>query len=100
MGPCPNVGTDPAAQTNLGVMYDSGQGVPQDFVKASQMFQRGAAQGNAIAQCNLASMYFHGVGVEQNFEQALTLYTLSAEQGNQVALAKVNAIIEAIDGGR
>jgi TPR repeat protein len=64
------------------------------------MFQRGAAQGNAIAQCNLASMYFHGVGVEQNFEQALTLYTLSAEQGNQVALAKVKAIIEAIDGGR
>lgn len=78
-------------------MYDCGQGVPQDYVKASELFNRAAEQGNAVAQCNLASMYFHGVGVEQNFEQALTLYAMSAEQGNPVAIAKVNEICAALD---
>jgi TPR repeat protein len=66
-------------------MYDSGQGVEQDVVKAAEMFERAAAQGNPVAQCNLASMYFYGNGVEQNFDQALTLYAMSADQGNAVA---------------
>ena len=74
--------------------------MPQDVVTAAEMFQRAAAQGNAVAQCNLASMYFHGIGVEQNFEQALTLYCLSAEQGNPGALAKVDEIMAAIDAGQ
>jgi uncharacterized protein len=81
-------------------MYDNGQGVPQDFVKAAEMFQLAAVQGHPLAQCNLAAMYFHGIGVEQNFEQALTLYALSADQGNQVAHAKVDQILEAVKAER
>jgi TPR repeat protein len=34
------------AQTNLGVMYANGQGVPQDYVLAHMWFNLAAAQGD------------------------------------------------------
>ena len=37
---------DAAAQTNLGSMYGSGQGVPQNYVQAHMWFNLAAAQGN------------------------------------------------------
>ena len=35
-----------AAQYNLGVMYDNGKGVPQDYVQAHMWFNIAAAQGH------------------------------------------------------
>ena len=40
------------AQSNLGVMYEFGLGVPQDFVKAHTWFNLAAAQGDSVAQQN------------------------------------------------
>ena len=40
------------AQNNLGFMYDTGQGVPQDFVQAHMWFNLAAANGNANAAKN------------------------------------------------
>ena len=42
-----------AAQTNLGVMYDNGQGVPQDYAAAVRWYRLAAEQGYAAAQSNL-----------------------------------------------
>ena len=38
---------DAAAQTNLGSMYGSGQGVPQNYVQAHMWYNLAAAQGDA-----------------------------------------------------
>jgi TPR repeat protein len=40
------------AQTNLGLMYGEGTGVPEDTVKAYMWFNLAAAQGDADAQTN------------------------------------------------
>jgi TPR repeat protein len=40
------------AQSNLGVMYDNGDGVPEDHVLAYMWFNLSAAQGNEGAQGN------------------------------------------------
>jgi TPR repeat protein len=40
---------DAQGQTNLGVMYYSGQGVPQDYVQAYMWFNLSAAQGGTDA---------------------------------------------------
>ena len=45
------------AQFNLGVMYDIGQGVKQDYFKAVEWYQKAAEQGLAYAQYNLGVMY-------------------------------------------
>ncbi len=36
---------DADAQSNLGVMYDNGQGMPQDYVQAYMWLNLAAAQG-------------------------------------------------------
>ncbi len=43
---------DTMAQSNLGVMYEFGLGVPRDFVQAYLWFSLAAAQGDAVAQQN------------------------------------------------
>ena len=40
------------AQTNLGVMYRKGQGVPQDYILARMWYNVGAANGNEIGDHN------------------------------------------------
>jgi len=40
------------AQYNLGVMYNKGQGVPQDYVQASMWYNLAAVQGNEMAVKN------------------------------------------------
>jgi hypothetical protein len=40
---------DAAAQSNLGVMYAKGEGIPQDDVLAHMWFNLAAAQGNTLA---------------------------------------------------
>ena len=53
------------AQVNVGIMYYSGQGVPQDYGEAAKWYRLAAEQGDAIAQGNLGFMYYSGQGVPQ-----------------------------------
>ncbi|MNF48082.1 putative beta-lactamase HcpD precursor [compost metagenome] len=54
-----------AAQSNLGLMYAQGQGVPQDFKEAIKWYRLAAEQGAALAQSNLGVLYADGYGVPQ-----------------------------------
>ena len=71
---------DPAAQYDLGVMYENGTGVAQDFVQAVKWYRLAADQNNAIAQGNLGYMYANGKGGPQNFIQAYMWFTLAASR--------------------
>ena len=51
---------DANAQSNLGVMYEKGQGVPQDDKTAMKWDTLAAEQGNALAQYNLGVMNANG----------------------------------------
>jgi FOG: TPR repeat, SEL1 subfamily len=73
---------DAAAQYNLGVMYDNGQGVPQNDAEAVKWFRLAADQGDASAQFNLGTMYDKGEGVPQNYAEAAKWYRLAADQGD------------------
>jgi hypothetical protein len=69
----------------LGKRHLSGTGVPQDYQKARECFQRAAEIGNAEAQYLLANMYDKGEGAPQNYFEALKWYRLAADQGNAIA---------------
>ena len=69
---------DAKAQYNLGVMYNNGQGVPQDYAEAGRWTRKAAAQGHADAQSNLGLMYRKGQGVPQDYVQAHKWYNLAA----------------------
>src|SRR3989442_4785723 len=58
------------AQHNLGVLYDNGRGVPQDYVKAQGWHEKAAAQRNTWAQHNLGDMYDDGRRVTKAYVKA------------------------------
>lgn len=70
-----------SAQYRLAVMYEKGQGVPQDDAKAVSWYIKAAVQDDARAQFALAEMYAKGKGVEQNDKQAATWYLEAADHG-------------------
>ena len=71
---------DPAAQFNLGVLYETGQGVPQNYAEAVKWYHAAAEQGEPQAQFNLGVFYETGQVVPQNYEEAVKWYRLAAEQ--------------------
>jgi len=69
------------AQYNLGVMYENGRGVRQDYAEALKWYRQAAAQGDAEAQYNLGAMYYSGQGVRQDYTEAFRWFRKAADQG-------------------
>lgn len=80
---------DAAAQFNVGLLYSSGQGVPEDSGAAAHWYRLAADQGYAKAQLNLADLYADGRGVPQDFPAAAQLYGEAAKQRNANARYKL-----------
>jgi TPR repeat protein len=78
-----------AAQSNLGVMYGNGLGVPQDYAQAILWFRKAADQGDADAEDNLALMYGYDLG---DYAQAAMWYRKAADQGNALGQAQLGAL--------
>ena len=68
-------------QYNLALLYDKGQGVPQDYSIAAKWYKLSAEQGFAKAQFNLGLLYQKGTGFSQDYSKAAKWWMLSAEQG-------------------
>ena len=73
----------PAAQYNIGVMHEWGNGVPQDNANALKWYKRSAEHSHKDAQNNLGALYSKGEGTEQNFIEALKWFIISAENGSE-----------------
>ncbi len=73
------------AQLKLGVMYNDGLGVPQDYAKAILWYYEAAEQGNDSAQFYLGGMYEQGLGVSLDYVEAHNWYNLAAAQGHKMA---------------
>ena len=68
------------AQFNLGVMYDKGEGVPQDDTEAVKWYRKAAEQGYAEAQYSLGLMYVKGWGVPQDHVRTHMWFNLAASR--------------------
>ena len=73
---------DALAQSELGSMYDHGEGVLQDYAEAVRWYRLAAEQGHANAQKNLGNMYDTGEGVPEDDTEAARWWRLAADQGN------------------
>jgi len=74
---------DASAQSNLGVMYDNGEGVLQDDAEAVIWYRLAAEQGDAEAQNSIGVMYELGRSVLQNNVMAHMWYNIAAANGNK-----------------
>ena len=92
---------DAKSQTELGVMYYTGEAVSKtvsgqvldnDPGLAAGWLYRAAEQGYVDAQFNLGLLYANGEGVEQDIVQAVELFKKAAEQGNIDAQNNLGAL--------
>ncbi|MFG1347094.1 tetratricopeptide repeat protein [Xanthobacter autotrophicus DSM 431] len=74
---------DARAQGLLGLMYEYGQGVPQDFALAVEWYSCAANQGDATAQYLLGLMYDLGRGVRVDVVQAQKWLILAASRAGK-----------------
>ena len=73
------------SQYNLGLMYENGDGVPQDYKEAIKWYRLAAEQGNEVAQSNLGVMYSKGDGVLQDNVMAHMWYNIASANGHSKA---------------
>jgi len=69
---------DAVAQNTLGMMYQYGSYVAQDYTQARRYFQLAAAQGDADAQNNLGVLDQYGLGGPKNLAAALRAFQAAA----------------------
>ena len=80
---------DARAQSNLGVSYQEGWGVPQDYEEAAKWFRKAAEQGYARAQYYLGILYANGDGVPKNHVKSIKWFRKAAVQNLGVAQYKL-----------
>ena len=68
------------AQFALGLLYNDGSGVPQDYAEALKWYRKAAEQGHADAQAMLGFVYDDGLGVPQDYVQAHKWYNIAASR--------------------
>ena len=76
----------PAAEYNLGVLYEKGQGVPQDLAKAASFYRKAADQGVTTAQLALGRLNAGGRGMPKDYIESykwLSLAILSTTDSEQ-----------------
>jgi localization factor PodJL len=77
---------DPSAEFEVASRFAQGKGVPKDFAKAADWYQRAASRGSAPAQYRLGGLYERGIGVKADPARARAWYKRAAEQGNVKAM--------------
>ena len=86
---------NPKAQSLLGALYQSGQGVERDLSIAASLYAEAAEAGEVDAQFNLANMYLLGEGVLPDDGRARHWYERAAAQGHQGALQNLESLVKA-----
>lgn len=70
---------DAHAQSNLGALYTTGEGIAKDYDEAVKWLRKAAEQGVPAAQFNLGMMYLNGEGVTQDYVQAHAWFYLASQ---------------------
>jgi TPR repeat protein len=83
---------DAKAQVFVAYLYETGQGVTQNYSKAAEWYSRAARQGNPEAQTQLGNMYRIGRGVPQDYVMAYMWFDLAQRQGSKQAPALLTAV--------
>ncbi len=76
---------DARACTNLGVMFENGQGVYGDEVKAAELYDDGCEGGDSLGCTYLGFMYQGGRGVPESPVKAYEMFRLGCEAAHSVA---------------
>ena len=66
-------------------MHADGEGGPQDFTRARELFELAAAQGDARAMVDIGALFATGQGVEQDLNEAMRWLLKAKAHGEDVS---------------
>jgi hypothetical protein len=89
---------DPDACLLLGLRYETGDGVKQDYVQARTQYEQAAAGGVALAIYRLGRFYQNGFGVASDAAIARELYRLAALADVPLAQYNLGAMLMSARG--
>lgn len=81
------------AKLELGRLYETGMGVPEDAKEAFRLYQEAAKEGLAEAVYFVGSCYEEGVGTSVDLDKAFELYTQAGEAGHAMALGMAGSML-------
>ncbi len=85
-----------AAQTNLGLIYSKGYGVPINKAEAVRWYLLAAETDHPIAQNNLGYMYINGQGLPRDRVLGLMWLTFASENGYAKAATAMAVLKESM----
>ena len=80
---------DVRAQYALGIIYDTGTGVPIDYTEGFRWFRLSAEGGYAPAQAKMGLMLLYGWQERRDVAAAARWYEMAAEQGHLASQAQI-----------
>ncbi len=86
------------AEFGLGLLYDLGNGTPENPASAFAWYKLAAQAGVAAAQFNVGAMYDAGRGVARSSERAALWYAQAAARGHHRAQFALGLLYEQGDG--
>ena len=89
---------NPRACLLLGVRYETGDGVKQDYEQARKLYEQAAAGGVAEGTYRLGKFFQDGLGVEANPYRARDLYQQAAMAGFPLAQYNLGAMLAGAHG--
>ena len=89
---------DASAMSAMGTLYDTGNGVPQNFATALAWYIRAAEAGSVRAMFNVGAMFDNGRGTPVDRREAVRWYTRAANQGHGRAAFALGLIYRSGDG--
>jgi TPR repeat protein len=89
---------NPDACLQLGLRYETGDGVAQDYVQARTEYEQAAAGGVALAIYRLGRFYQNGYGVASDAAMASELYRLAALADVPLAQYNLGAMLVSARG--
>jgi hypothetical protein len=81
-----------AACNNLGLAYQSGRGVAENFEQARTAFQRACSEGFAEGCSNEGVLHEQGLGVPKNLGDAQRLYLQACQHGSALGCSNLGAL--------
>lgn len=88
----------PEDQYNLGLRYERGMAVQQNYLEAARWYRQAAMTGYPDAQYKLCEMSEQGRGLPQDYQEAIRWCGLAADQGNGRAMFMLGRLYHTAHG--
>ena len=85
---------DLRAMVSLGLLYDTGDGVPKDPARALELYARAASLGSADGAINYAVALFKGDHVAKDVPRALKLLDQASQGGSAIATFNLGVLAQ------